>query len=61
MKHLDIYCTYCDSLAVVKNNIIKMQCICDDDRRFINVIDLNDNEDYLYKMFNDDYEYVDVK
>ena len=38
-----------------------MQCICDDDRRFINVIDLNDNEDYLYKMFNDDYEYVDVK
>ena len=47
MKHLDIHCTYCDSLAVVKNNIIKMQCICDDDRRFINVIDLNDNEDYL--------------
>ena len=35
--------------------------MCDDDRRIINIIDLNNHDDYLYKMFNDEYEYVNVK
>ena len=63
MKHLNIHCTHCDSQAVIKNGKIKMTCMCDDE---IRVIDLNEHMDgkynhYVYTMFNDDYEYVNVK
>ena len=63
MKHLNIHCTYCDAQAVIKNNKIKMNCLCDDE---IRVIDLNEHIvgnhiHTIYTMFNDDYEYVNAK
>jgi endogenous inhibitor of DNA gyrase (YacG/DUF329 family) len=63
MKHLNIHCTHCDSQTVIKNGKIKMTCMCDDE---IRMIDLNEHIDgrhnhSVYSMFNDDYEYVNVK
>ena len=64
MKDIIISCNYCDTPAKVKRDKIYMQCHCDDDRRIIDVREylLEDkHHDYLYSMFNDEYEYVDVK
>jgi len=64
MKHLDIRCNICDTPATVKKNFIYMRCHCCDDRR---IIDINDHtlsdkySDYLYSMFNDEFEFCDSK
>lgn len=58
----NIHCNYCDSQAVIKNNTIRMTCMCDDEKRILNLSDYLDRDDRdLYKMFNDDFELVDCK
>ena len=62
--NIDIKCTHCDTPAIIKNNMIKMACMCDDDRRILNLNDYikqNKYEDYLYSMFNDDFVYNEEK
>lgn len=62
--NIDIKCTHCDSVAVIKNNMIKMTCMCDDDRRILHLNDyIKENKyvDYLYSMFNDDFVYNEEK
>jgi len=64
MEDIIISCNYCDTQAKLKRDKIYMQCHCDDDRRIIDVREylLEDkHHDYLYSMFSDDYEYVNVK
>ena len=64
MKHLDIRCNICDTKANVRDNFIYMRCHCCDDRRIINIndhVDNNRHDDYLYSMFNDEFEYSDSK
>ena len=63
MNHFNIHCNYCDAKAIIKNGKIKMNCICDDEFR---IIELNEHiegkyEDYLYTMFNDNFEYIGAK
>lgn len=39
-----------------------MTCMCDDEKRILNLSDYLDRDDRdLYKMFNDDFELVDCK
>lgn len=41
-----------------------MMCQCDDDRRIINIREYlieDKHQDYLYSMFNDDFDYNDEK
>ena len=41
-----------------------MNCLCCDDRRIFDLREYlieDKHHDYLYSMFNDDYEYVDGK
>jgi hypothetical protein len=41
-----------------------MMCHCDDDRRIINIREYlveDKHQDYLYSMFNDDYDFYDEK
>lgn len=39
-----------------------MTCMCDDEKRILNLSDYLNYDDYdLYKMFNDDFEFVDSK
>ena len=64
MKDIVISCNYCDTPTKLKRDKIYMQCHCDDDKRIIDIREylLEDkHHDYLYSMFNDEYEYVDVK
>lgn len=58
----NIHCNSCDSQTVIKNNTIRMTCLCDDEKRILNLTDYLDRDDYdLYKMFNDDFEFVNCK
>ena len=64
MKHIDVRCNICDTSATVKGNYIYMRCHCCDDRRIINIndhVNRNDHSDYLYSMFNDEFEFCDTK
>lgn len=41
-----------------------MRCHCCDDRRIINIndhIERGNHSDYLYSMFNDEFEFCDTK
>ena len=40
----NIHCNYCDSETIIKNNTIRMTCMCDDDRRIINLEDFINNQ-----------------
>lgn len=60
----NIHCNYCDSETIIKNNTIRMTCMCDDDHRIINLEDFINNRtesDYLYKMFNDNFQFSECK
>ena len=64
MKHIEIKCNICDTTATVKNNFIYMRCHCCDDRRIININEhttFGNHSDYLYSMFDDEFEYSDMK
>lgn len=64
MEDITISCNYCNTPAKIKRDKIYMQCHCDDDRRIIDIREylLEDkHHDYLYSMFSDEYEYVNVK
>ena len=64
MNDIDIVCNYCNTPTVLKRNKIYMQCHCDDDRRIIDIREYlieDKHHDYLYSMFSDEYEYVNVK
>jgi len=58
----NIYCNICDSQTVIKNNTIRMTCMCDDEKRILNLSEYLDHDDKdLYKMLNDNFEFVDCK
>lgn len=49
-EYMKINCKYCGEEASVKRGYIYMKCMCDEDRRIINlneVIDVNLHSDYI--------------
>ena len=64
MNDVDIVCNYCNTQVKVKRDKIYMQCHCDDDRRIIDIREYlveDKHHDYLYSMFNENFEYNDCK
>jgi len=64
MDIIKILCHICNTPAKIKHDKIYMNCHCDDERRIINIREYlveNKHDDYLYSMFNDDFEYNDEK
>lgn len=64
MNDLQITCNYCDTPAKIKRDKIYMLCHCDDERRIVDVREYlveDKHHDYLYSMFNDDYDFYDEK
>jgi hypothetical protein len=48
MTNIKIYCQICDTPTTIKNELIRMRCMCDDETRFYKL------EEYLkYKCFAD--------
>ena len=64
MDDITITCNYCSTPAKIKRDKIYMMCHCDDDRRIIDVREYlveDKHHDYLYSMFNENFEYNDEK
>ena len=64
MKDVTISCNYCNTPVKIKRDKIYMMCHCCDERRIIDIREYlieDKHHDYLYSMFNDDYEYVNSK
>ena len=64
MDNIKITCNYCDTPAKIKRDKIYMMCHCCDDRRIIDIKEYlihDKHHDYLYSMFNDDFEFNDEK
>lgn len=48
MTNIKIFCQICDTQTAIKNEFIRMRCMCDDETRFYKL------EEYLeYKCFAD--------
>jgi hypothetical protein len=61
---IDVRCNYCDELATVKNNYIRMNCHCCDENRIIPLqehLDYDRHKDYLYSMVDDNFVFNDEK
>ncbi len=64
MDNINITCNYCDTPVKIKRDKIYMMCHCCDDRRIFDVREYlveDKHHDYLYSMFNDDFEFNDEK